>query len=102
MEQARSSGDQQGASEKMAPQAHASQQGLIIGDTQLTRLIQTLLRARLALSANNQVLATDRPDLPVSPETSWTTNHSQEIGAIEVMLFELGVDPSQPLAVTAG
>lgn len=69
-------------------------------DTQNARIVHTLIRASLALSASNNVLATDRPNLPLTPETSWTTNHEQEIRAIHVLLGELGVDLSQPLAVT--
>lgn len=43
---------------------------------------RALEKARLALSACHGCLTTDRPDLPLSPETSWTINHAQEIDLI--------------------
>ncbi len=68
-------------------------------DAQKNGIIQTLVRARLALSASHNVLATDRPDHPITTDTSWTTNHVEEIEAIDRVLGELGVDLTQPLAV---
>lgn len=88
MEQNHQSADQQSAVEVV----HASDCALHNGPAmdpgpcdcgaQKAQIIQALVRARLALCASSNVLATDRPDLPRSSDTSWTTDHSKEIEAI--------------------
>lgn len=50
-----------------------------------------LRAARLALCASHNVLATDRPDLPRSKETGWTTDHRREIALIDQALAALGL-----------
>lgn len=88
MEQIHQNSDQQGAVEVL----HASDCALHNGPAlepgpcncgaQKAQVVQALERARLALCASHNVLATDRPDLPRSSDTSWTTDHSKEIEAI--------------------
>lgn len=51
-----------------------------------------LEKARLVLSACHGCLATDRPDLRISPETSWTINHSREIELITQALDAISTD----------
>nr|WP_263864216.1 hypothetical protein [Variovorax sp. 38R] len=46
-------------------------------------VLEALELARMALVTNHNVLATDRPDLPRSPDTGWTTNFLREIAAID-------------------
>lgn len=42
--------------------------------------------ARLALLSNDNCLITDRPDLPLSQETSWTTDFSGELALIDAAI----------------
>lgn len=49
-----------------------------------------LRRARLALCATHRCLCTDRPDLPLTPDTSWTIDSAVEIALIDKALAELG------------
>lgn len=51
-----------------------------------TVVTQALKAARLAMSATNNTLTTDRPDLPRSKETSWTINFDKEIELINQAL----------------
>ena len=107
MEQTRPNSDQQSAVEVLHASGCALHNGPALEPGPCdcgalkARIVQTLVRVRLALSASNNVLATDRPDLALAPDTSWTTNHAQEIEAIDRVLDDLGVDPNQPLAVAA-
>ena len=39
--------------------------------------------AHLQLCLTNNLLVTDRPDLPRSPDTSWTTDHRPELSRLE-------------------
>ena len=47
---------------------------------------RALEAARRALSANHNCLTTDRPDLPRSPETGWTTDFTVELALIDAAL----------------
>lgn len=42
--------------------------------------------ARLALLSNDNCLITDRPDLPLSQETSWTNDFSGELALIDAAI----------------
>lgn len=56
------------------------------------KVLQALLDARIALAANHNVLATDRPDLPRAPDTGWTTDFAREIAGIDAAIFALTGD----------
>lgn len=45
-----------------------------------------LKAARLALLSNDNCLITDRPDLPLSQETGWTTDFSSELALIDAAI----------------
>lgn len=47
---------------------------------------QALLAARLALASHHNCLITDRPDLPRSADTGWTTDFSGELTLIDAAI----------------
>ena len=49
-------------------------------------VVVALEAARFALISNNNCLITDRPDLPLSQETSWTTDFSSELALIDAAI----------------
>lgn len=49
-------------------------------------VVEALKAARLALLSHDNCLITDRPDLPLSQETSWSTNFSGELALIDVAI----------------
>lgn len=51
---------------------------------QITR--RALEAARLALLSHDNCLISDRPDLPRTEETGWTTDFSRELALIDVAL----------------
>ncbi len=57
-----------------------------VNSARIEHLERVLRMAHHAMCANNNCLTTDRPDLPVSPETSWTTDFSKELAAIDEAL----------------
>ncbi len=92
---------QKGQAAKAEAQEAAQQEGLTMTEAveHKQEIIDTLLYARLALCATHNVKATDRPDLPMTDSTSWTTDHSKETEAIDHALTALGVDPRAPVEV---
>lgn len=53
-------------------------------------IINALQHVRLALSACHGCLCTDRPDLPIDDDTSWSIDNAREIALIDRALHELG------------
>lgn len=53
---------------------------------------QALEQARLALAACHGCLTTDRPDLPLGPDTSWTIDNSREVDLIGQALDVISTD----------
>lgn len=49
-------------------------------------VVEALKAARLALLSHDNCLITDRPDLPASQETSWTSDFSGELALIDVAI----------------
>lgn len=49
-------------------------------------VFEALKAARLALLSHDNCLITDRPDLPASQETSWTSDFSGELALIDVAI----------------
>lgn len=49
-------------------------------------VVGALKAARLALLSHDNCLITDRPDLPPSQETSWTTDFSGELALIDLVI----------------
>ena len=64
-----------------------------------TKWVDALIHIRLALDLSNGTIATDRPDLPASPETTWTIDHARELTLVDDMLRACGVDPMRALPV---
>ena len=73
-------------------------------------ITQALLVARLALASHYNCLITERPDLPRSADTGWTTDFSDELtlidAAIELRTASLCVHGSSvqqkaPIAIPA-
>lgn len=64
-----------------------------------TKWVDALIHIRLALDLSNGAIATDRPDLPVSPETTWAIDHARELALVDDMLRMFGVDPARALPV---
>lgn len=56
---------------------------VVIERDRLSLVWDSLVKAKVALVANHEVLATDRPNLPLAPGTGWTTNFLREIAAID-------------------
>ncbi len=52
--------------------------------------VRVINQAILALLGNNHCLITDRPELGFQAETSWTTNFTQEINALEALIIKCG------------
>lgn len=64
---------------------------------------QALEAARLALLSHNNCLITDRPDLPRSAETSWTTDFTRVLALIDAALCRStsdGVEPPETATIS--
>lgn len=61
-----------------------------------------LTAAHLQLCATHNLLATDRPDLPFTPETSWTTNNSKELAGLDAALEILDALSTDSLTMKPG
>lgn len=48
--------------------------------------VALLQKVRLALVSNNNCTVTDRPDLPPAPDTTWVTDFSAEIAAVDRLI----------------
>ena len=56
-------------------------------------LITILQGAHLQLCSTHNLLVTDRPDLPLTSKTSWTTNNSSELRKLDKALMFLSQAP---------
>lgn len=59
---------------------------------QVDSLLDTLHRAKVDFAFVGGCILTDRPDLPLSPETSWTMDFSGVMAAIDAAVAMLGGD----------
>jgi len=62
---------------------------------QIDSVLDTLHRAKTDFLFHGGCVATDRPDLPLSPKTSWTVDFSGVIAAIDAAVAMLGGDPGR-------
>lgn len=62
---------------------------------QVSSVLNALHRAKTEFLFHGSCIATDRPDLPLSPESSWTVDFSGVIAAIDAAVAMLGGDPGR-------
>lgn len=60
--------------------------GARLGDADLAYVRDVLLLSRREFDFHGGCVATDRPDLPLSPDTSWTVDFSRARAAIDVAM----------------
>lgn len=77
--------------------AHRARAAARPADADLAYVRAVLLLARREFDFHGGCVATDRPDLPLSPDTSWTVDFSTARAAIDVAmdLLELEASPWQ-------
>lgn len=66
--------------------ARRAEAGARPADADLAYVRDVLLLARREFDFHGGCVATDRPDLPLSPETSWTVDFSRARAAIDVAM----------------
>lgn len=78
--------------------ARRAEAGARPADADLAYVRDVLLLARREFDFHGGCVATDRPDLPLSPDTSWTVDFSRARAAIDVAmdLLERATAPSWP------
>lgn len=57
---------------------------------------EALQAARLALVSHNNCLITDRPDLPRSDDTGWTTDFRRELYLLDRAIDSMNTCPRSP------
>lgn len=70
----------------MRAAARQAEAGARPAHTDLAYLRDVLLLARREFDFHGGCVATDRPDLPLSPDTSWTVDFSKARAAIDVAM----------------
>ncbi|MFC4927856.1 hypothetical protein [Delftia deserti] len=87
-----------GAAHRARAEARRAESGARPSDTDLAYVRDVLLLARREFDFHGGCVATDRPDLPLSPDTSWTVDFSRARAAIDVAmdLLERAAPPSGP------
>lgn len=73
--------------------ARRAEAGARPADDDLAYVRDVLLLARREFDFHGGCVATDRPDLPLSPETSWTVDFSRARAAIDVAMDLLEREP---------
>ncbi|WP_097203110.1 hypothetical protein [Delftia acidovorans] len=66
--------------------ARRAEAGARPSDTDLAYVRDVLLLARREFDFHGGCVATDRPDLPLSPDTSWTVDFSRARAAIDIAM----------------
>lgn len=75
-----------GAAHRVRAAARRADAGAGPGEADLAYVRDVLLLARREFDFHGGCVATDRPDLPLSPDTSWTVDFSRARAAIDVAM----------------
>jgi len=75
-----------GAAHRARAAARRAEAGARPADADLAYVRGVLLLARREFDFHGGCVATDRPDLPLSPDTSWTVDFSRARAAIDVAM----------------